>query len=484
MRDAGLEVETLRARPGDRRAVAVHPARARRVVGSAHARRHLRQPVRRRPARRVSRSASGPTPRCPTAGSPVRLRTAALNHHDVWSLRGVGLPADRLPMVLGCDGAGVDPDGNEVLVHAVVASPGWTGDETLDPRRSLLSARSTTAPSPRSSPCRAATSCPSPRGCRGSTRPACPRPGSRPTGCSSRTPACSRARPCSSRARRAGSRRRSSSSGRRPASGCGSRAATRPRASRRWRSAPTGRSRAGPGCPSGSTPSWRPWGRRPGRTRSTACGRAGTVVISGATSGDAPAKAELTKIFFKQLRVVGSTMGTRDELERLARFVVDAGIEPLVDSVLPLAQARDGFERMVRRAGRRQGRLHRLTRRCGTRHRVRAGRLPTGNVESRPPVHPRSRRERDVRRAVGDPARPRVLLRRQRVRAGAALHPRPPRVAAAVGAPRRPARRRPPRHRARPVRPRGVREADGRLLARGARRDAARPARPARHRAR
>jgi NADPH:quinone reductase-like Zn-dependent oxidoreductase len=73
----------------------------------------------------------------------------------------------------------------------------------------------------------------------------------------------------------------------------------------------------------------------------------GTVVISGATSGDAPPKAELTKIFFKQLRVVGSTMGTRDELERLARMVVGAGIEPLVDSVLPLADAREGFGRMV-----------------------------------------------------------------------------------------------------------------------------------------
>ena len=73
----------------------------------------------------------------------------------------------------------------------------------------------------------------------------------------------------------------------------------------------------------------------------------GTVVISGATSGDAPAKAELTKIFFRQLRVVGSTMGTRDELGRLARMVVGAGIEPLVDSVLPLADARKGFARMV-----------------------------------------------------------------------------------------------------------------------------------------
>ena len=36
-------------------------------------------------------------------------------------------------------------------------------------------------------------------------------------------------------------------------------------------------------------------------------------------------------------------MGTRDELERLARFVVDAGIEPQVDSVRPLADARAGL---------------------------------------------------------------------------------------------------------------------------------------------
>ncbi|MDQ1644775.1 MAG: hypothetical protein QOJ50_959, partial [Cryptosporangiaceae bacterium] len=33
----------------------------------------------------------------------VSIRAAALNHHDLWSLRGVGLRADQLPMVLGCD---------------------------------------------------------------------------------------------------------------------------------------------------------------------------------------------------------------------------------------------------------------------------------------------------------------------------------------------------------------------------------------------
>jgi NADPH:quinone reductase-like Zn-dependent oxidoreductase len=73
----------------------------------------------------------------------------------------------------------------------------------------------------------------------------------------------------------------------------------------------------------------------------------GTIVISGATSGDAPAKAELTKIFFRQLRVIGSTMGTRAELERLAQFVAHRGIEPVVDSVLPLSEARQGFARMA-----------------------------------------------------------------------------------------------------------------------------------------
>src|SRR5439155_7218831 len=68
----------------------------------------------------------------------VDVRASALNHHDLWSLRGVGLTADQLPMILACDAAGVDPDGNEVVVHAVVGEPAG-GDETFDPKRSMLS---------------------------------------------------------------------------------------------------------------------------------------------------------------------------------------------------------------------------------------------------------------------------------------------------------------------------------------------------------
>ena len=79
-------------------------------------------------------------------------------------------------MVLGCDGAGVDADGNEVLVHAVVPSEGWTGDETLDPRRSLLSELHDGTLAERGA-CRRATSCPSRKGMPWETPPASPPPG-------------------------------------------------------------------------------------------------------------------------------------------------------------------------------------------------------------------------------------------------------------------------------------------------------------------
>ena len=74
-----------------------------------------------------------PDPDVPDGWVRVHVKAAALNHHDLWSLKGVGLAADKLPMILGCDAAGVTDDGREVVVHAVVSTPGWAGDETLDP---------------------------------------------------------------------------------------------------------------------------------------------------------------------------------------------------------------------------------------------------------------------------------------------------------------------------------------------------------------
>ena len=80
-----------------------------------------------------------PDPQVPSGWTTVTITAAALNHTTCGRCGGVGLPADRLPMILGCDGAGVDAGGNEVVVHAVVADAEAYPDETLDPQRSLLS---------------------------------------------------------------------------------------------------------------------------------------------------------------------------------------------------------------------------------------------------------------------------------------------------------------------------------------------------------
>ena len=80
----------------------------------------------------VRRGAARPGRR-PTAGPRSTVKAASLNHHDLWSLRGVGLKRGALPMILGCDAAGLDEDGNEVVVHAVISDPSWTGRRDARP---------------------------------------------------------------------------------------------------------------------------------------------------------------------------------------------------------------------------------------------------------------------------------------------------------------------------------------------------------------
>ncbi|MCR5978407.1 zinc-binding dehydrogenase [Gordonia jinghuaiqii] len=50
----------------------------------------------------------------------VEVKAASLNHHDIWALKGIGLPASRLPMILGSDGAGLDESGRRVIIHPVI----------------------------------------------------------------------------------------------------------------------------------------------------------------------------------------------------------------------------------------------------------------------------------------------------------------------------------------------------------------------------
>ncbi len=287
-----------------------------------------------------------PEPEPPAGWATVLLTTAGLNHHDVWSLRGVGLPPDRLPMILGCDGAGLDEDGNEVIVHAVIASDGWTGDETLDPRRTLLSelhdgtlAEKVAVPRANLVP--------------------------KPSEMSWQTAA------CLSTAWLTAYRMLFTNAGLTPGAtvlvqGAGGGVATalvQLGSAAGYRMWVTSRDEAkgAKALDIGADRAFESGARLPERVDAVmetvgaatwshsvnALNPGGTIVICGATSGDAPAKAELTKIFFKQLRVIGSTMGTRSELERLAKFVASQGIQPVIDSVFPLAGARDGFARLV-----------------------------------------------------------------------------------------------------------------------------------------
>ncbi len=286
-----------------------------------------------------------PEPAVPNGWTTVTVRSAALNHHDVWTLRGVGINPERLPVVLGCDAAGLDETGAPVIVHAVVASDGWAGDETMDPRRTLLSelhdgtfAERVVVPRRNLVPM--------------------------PVGMGFDEAA------CLPTAWLTAYRMLFASSGAAPGStvlvqGAGGGVSTalvalgRAAGYRVW---VTGRSEAkrAQALELGADAAFEPGARLPDRVdavmetvgaatwshsvRSLRPG--GTLVVSGATSGD-PAPMELSRIFFRQLRVVGSTMGTRDELERLVALCEIRGVRPIVDTVYDLADARSALARLA-----------------------------------------------------------------------------------------------------------------------------------------
>jgi NADPH:quinone reductase-like Zn-dependent oxidoreductase len=276
----------------------------------------------------------------------VTVKATALNHHDVWTLRGVGISADRLPMVLGCDAAGLDEDGNEVVVHAVVGDPAAGGaDETLDPARSLLSERhdGTFA-----------------------QRVAVPRRNlvPKPQALSFAEAA------CLPTAYLTAYRMLFGKAGLEPGAtvlvqGAGGGVATalillgRAAGYRIWA---TSRSEAkrDRALELGAEQVFPSGARLPERVDAVmetvgeatwahslkALRPGGTIVISGATSGSAP-PADLSRVFFLQLSVIGSTMGSRDQLGRLIRFCEQTGVRPRIDRTLPLTAARDGFAAMI-----------------------------------------------------------------------------------------------------------------------------------------
>jgi NADPH:quinone reductase-like Zn-dependent oxidoreductase len=84
------------------------------------------------------RAGERPDPEIPSRWVLVTVRAASLNMHDVSILRGAGMRPEQFPVILGCDGAGVLEDGTEVVIHSSIGDPAWSGPETLDPGRTVL----------------------------------------------------------------------------------------------------------------------------------------------------------------------------------------------------------------------------------------------------------------------------------------------------------------------------------------------------------
>ncbi|GAA4807188.1 zinc-binding dehydrogenase [Nocardioides caeni] len=287
-----------------------------------------------------------PDPVVPEGWTTVTVKAASLNHHDLWSLRGVGLKAEALPMILGCDAAGIDADGNEVVVHSVISDPDWRGDETLDPRRSLLSERfqgtladqvvvpkGNVIPKPASLSFEEAACLPTAwltayrmlfvqgdlkagetvlvQGAGGGVATALialARAGGL------RVFATSRDEAKRAKALELGAHEVFESGARLPVK------------------VDAVMETVGRATWSHSIRALRPGGR---------------IVISGTTSGPNVDDAELTRIFFLQLSVVGSTMGSRAELAHLVTMLDATGLRPVIDRVLPMTEARAGFAAMA-----------------------------------------------------------------------------------------------------------------------------------------
>jgi NADPH:quinone reductase-like Zn-dependent oxidoreductase len=287
-----------------------------------------------------------PEPDPPPGWEVVNVRAAALNHHDLWTLRGVGARPEELPVILGCDAAGVAEDGREVVVYSVLSEPGPDGDETLVQDFRQLSERGVDGTLAE----RVAVP----------ARNLVPKP-----------PSLSFAEAaCLPVAYLTAYRMLFTRGGLRPGDsvlvqGAGGGVATAAIVIARAvgiRAYATSRDelKRERAVQLGAEAAVVPGGRLPERVDAVieTVGRAtwdhslkalrpgGRVVVAGATSGGDP-PADLQRVFWRQLTIVGSSMGTLDELRRLATLVETTGLRPLVDSEHPLPEARAAFERLA-----------------------------------------------------------------------------------------------------------------------------------------
>ncbi|MBB0243347.1 zinc-binding dehydrogenase [Streptomyces alkaliphilus] len=285
-----------------------------------------------------------PEPEAPPQWTTIDVRAASLNHHDLWTLRGVGLPEESLPMILGCDAAGTDADGNEVVVYPVIGATGHGVGPREQPTILTEKYQGTFA-----------------------QRLAVPQWNvlPKPAELSFEEAA------CLSTAWLTAYRMLFTNAGVRPGDsvlvqGAGGGVATAAivlgaAAGLRVFATSRDESKRRRAEELGAELAVEPGARLPHRVDAVietvgaatwshsvkSLRRGGTMVISGATSGTNPPSGELNRIFFLELKVVGSTMGTKEELAALLNFCATKGVRPVIDSVMPLERAREGFGRMA-----------------------------------------------------------------------------------------------------------------------------------------
>jgi NADPH:quinone reductase-like Zn-dependent oxidoreductase len=277
-----------------------------------------------------------PEPQPQDGWSVVRVTASALNHHDIWSLRGVGLAQEQLPMILGCDAVAKTSDGARVLIHSVIPDP-------QDPRGfSLLSekhqgtlAELVTVPSQNLIPL--------PDGVSDVDAAALP----------TAWLTAYRALTAKGRIDKGESVLVQGAGGGVAtaavvlAHAMGKRVyATSRDAAKRARIAELGAVAVEPGA------------RLPERVdvvietvgaatfdHSLKCAAPGArIVVSGGTSGP-NANVLLPRVFMMELEILGSSMGTAEELRQVVELV-NRGVKPVVDEVFGFADARQAFEKL------------------------------------------------------------------------------------------------------------------------------------------
>ncbi|WP_062200817.1 zinc-binding dehydrogenase [Demequina salsinemoris] len=284
-----------------------------------------------------------PEPEARENWTTIDVRAASINHHDLWSLKGVGLTERQLPMILGCDAAGVAPDGTEVVVHGVIGADGH-GVGPREPR-SILSERydgtlaqkvavptANLIPKPKELGFEEAACLPTAwlTAYRMLFHGADLKPGD------------------SVLVQGVGGGVASAAISLGAAAGLEVFATSRSEWKREaaLSMGAVGAVEPGDRLPTRVDAVIETVGRATWKHSIASVKNGGTIAIAGHTTGD-PEPALLTRVFFHELRIQGVTMGTREDLAALMNLLVRTGLRPTIDRVIPLEKAGEAIDRVA-----------------------------------------------------------------------------------------------------------------------------------------